>query len=792
MPRAVPVPHTLAHTPAVARRLSDRAARAWEIGWTAAVLVVIVTSMTMGAALDHPFLTLIGLASVAASSALTIAVSPTDGSLILSVAPGMLLLGVSATETALALGIWTAAYFVGAVVRLRQVGDAAELTAYMVGAAFVTIPVWLWFESRGVPWVLSVPASVALYVLVRMTISVIRQSIVTTLGLRRVIGDILVSRALLTWVIVSAVTIAALWLMHAASSAAGDGPEGAAFGGVVALMVLGSGAFTAGILRELNLSARRLKGTLRAAVALPWETETPIDEHALAFARRALPRYTIELRETVGRNSNEIVTPLTDGYLVARRGAAQAPFLVRDQRVLEAIAHIADTMAAARRERESLERAAATDELTGLPNYRGFYKLLERSARRGADTPGLAIVYVDIDGFKEVNDRYGHEAGNVVLRTIATRMQAALIPDRETIARIGGDEFALIIDDADDEETARARADEILRAASAPVLVGTTVMAVALSSGVAFSGADRADLGGLLAAADSRMYATRGRSLAAPIALIDDTASVPVIHPGGDVVELVTAIAAAIRERRLTLVYQPIVDRVEDRIIALEALVRPGEPQLRGLSADVIVHEARRLDLLTALSTHVLTTAVADLRRFHAVVPDLVDVHVNIDVEQLTDPVFVETLREQVCGSGIVVTLELSESSLNRTSDKTRAAVATLRDEAGVRVALDDFGQQFSTLLSIVENPIDVLKIDKALPRDLPAPRSRVVMRSMATLARSLDVQMVVEGVESDEMYDELVGVGVRYMQGYRFGAALSAELMAARLERSGLRAYTE
>lgn len=358
------------------------------------------------------------------------------------------------------------------------------------------------------------------------------------------------------------------------------------------------------------------------------------------------------------------------------------------------------------------------------------------------------------------------------------------------MARVGGDEFAVILTAPTGLAAAERRAAELVGAVGAPVLFGSAVIVVGLSFGVAFSGPDASDVTGIVDAADSRMYAARGRAVSQGIEAVDaTTAPISVIRPGVDVVDLVATIAEAIRENRLALVYQPIVDRVEDRIVAIEALIRPQEARLRGLPADLIVHEARRLGLLTALSTHVVRTAVADMRRFQEIEPDLRDVHVNIDVEQVTDPEFVSMILPAAWRDGVVITLELNETSLHRSSDETHAALEQLRRDAAIKVALDDFGRDSSTLLSIVETPFDVLKIDKELTRSVVDRKSRLVMRSVSKLARSLQVQMVVEGVEGDEMYEELVQVGVRYMQGYRFGQALHAEHLSARLAEHGLRA---
>lgn len=346
----------VAHTPAVARRLSDRAVLAWEVTWTIVVLVVLVFCFAIGDASRYVLLSAVTVASVAASSALTLGLSRTDATLVVSIAPAMLLVLLTGMSPATTLALWGTGYFIGALVRLRHIGDAAETAAYMIGAALVTTPVWLWLSAAAVPWPIAAAASVAAYMVFRLVVTAIRQSIVTDMVLTQTLRGVMFARAGAAWGALSIIAIGGIWLTHSTRMA--DENFEAPVGVGVTLLVMGIGAFMLGILGELRLSATRLEGTLGATLALPWPDGVPIETHALTFARATLPRYAVELRATHGRNVNEIVSPLPEGFLVARRGLLQAPFLVEDQRVLDSIAHIAETMAETRRERENLARAA--------------------------------------------------------------------------------------------------------------------------------------------------------------------------------------------------------------------------------------------------------------------------------------------------------------------------------------------------------------------------------------------------------------------------------------------------
>ncbi|MBN8882102.1 MAG: GGDEF and EAL domain-containing protein [Salana multivorans] len=763
----------LARTPAVPRRLGDRAVRAWAIAWSCVVLLVLVILWDAASPITYPLWVIVTLLSLTASSALTVAISRVDATLVLSLSPAMLLIGLESVGASKMLAVWGTAYYLGSVLRFRDLGDAAETTAYVFGCAFVTVALWHGLDGR-VSWILAVPLCVAAHLATRLLISSVRLLVVTRLSVRGAFGELLLFRATACWAGISLAALAGIALLRL--TLAQESVVGRVWAGGFAIFVLGFAAFAIGVLRESRALAAQLAGTLEAALALPWSAGRSVQEHARAYAQLALPRHTVEFHGADGRHINEIVSPLDGGYLVARRGTTKPPFLVQDQRVLDAIAHIADTMAASTRERERLSRAAATDDLTGLPNYRGFREALATVADEACE--GFAVVYVDVDRFKEVNDHHGHETGNTVLRTLATRMRARLWGD-DLVARLGGDEFVLILADVPDEPTGRRRAEVLLAESSAPVIVGDTVIPLSLSFGLAFAGPD-ADVTALVETADARMYAARGRQLEGPVA-------VPGASSGTDVRDLVEAVESAVRERRLFFVYQPIVDCAENRVVALEALVRSDEERLRDLPANLIVHEAARLGLLTELSTHLVDTAVADMVAFQRVVPDLADVHVNIDVEQLTDPAFLAAMRRAEDSPTVRITLELSETSLNRTSAAADRELQRLRGDAGVRIALDDFGRDSSTLVSIVRYPLDVLKLDRTLTLDLVERKPQLVVESIALLTDRLDVEMVAEGVEEDETCELLRAIGVRYMQGYRFGTALPAAAMAERLTTHGL-----
>jgi len=205
------------------------------------------------------------------------------------------------------------------------------------------------------------------------------------------------------------------------------------------------------------------------------------------------------------------------------------------------------------------------------------------------------------------------------------------------------------------------------------------------------------------------------------------------------------------------------------------------------LEPGLLVHEARRLGRLHALTAQVLELAFAEVSALQSLAPELRKLHVNIEVDQLLDERLRELLdRLRAEHPSIELTLELTENSLNRASLEVMNAVSDLASQ-GIAFALDDFGQAYSSVLAIVQYRFQVLKIDRSLLRDLQEHRSQQVVRALVLLARKLRVQAVVEGVESQSLRDQLAQLGVRYMQGYYFGRPVSAQRLRLRLERHGL-----
>ncbi|MCC6494650.1 MAG: bifunctional diguanylate cyclase/phosphodiesterase, partial [Propionibacteriaceae bacterium] len=532
---------------------------------------------------------------------------------------------------------------------------------------------------------------------------------------------------------------------------------------------------------------KRLDGLISTAESLPWPDDPEPMQQMTSFAGRTLQASLIEVRSSPPQARTEIGAPFHTPsgemkYLVAKRDRGRSPLLDRDFQALSAIAHIGQETMRVRGEANELRTEANTDPLTGLFNYRGFQVAINDVNSRRGDQGGVAIIYIDLDGFKAINDRYGHSAGNEILQVVAHRLSEAVRP-RDAVARVGGDEFVVLLRDITDEGHAEQVAHRIIDLASSPVVLDDVVVAVSLSAGVSFAPTGEGALEELVNEADSRMYAKRGRQLP----------SVPGLAGPGRMADAQTskrsaAIADLIRNRELRVEYQPIVDAGRGVIAALEALVRADHPTYGLIPSPLLVREASRLGLLDSLTQQVLDRTFADLEQMRRVAPGLRDISVNIELGQLAHPEIRDHMLE-LCRQypGVRLTMEITENSLNNVSEEVSRELDELR-AGGLRLALDDFGQGYSTMLAIAQVPFDALKIDRSLIANIATSRkSRQVIASMAKLCRSLHVRMVVEGVERHEEREVLQRLGVRYMQGFLFSKSETAADLCEQFASAGL-----
>ncbi|MGK0721984.1 putative bifunctional diguanylate cyclase/phosphodiesterase [Leucobacter sp. W1478] len=529
---------------------------------------------------------------------------------------------------------------------------------------------------------------------------------------------------------------------------------------------------------------RRLNAIVEAAIELPRETGSGLATALQCRAQSILQANFVELRDRepgpgeIGVAVN--INPDTTQYLVASRKIGGAPFARDDERALASLAHMASEAARIQVEVDTLERRANTDPLTGLPNYGAFQEALTEANENRPYHEGIALLFIDLDEFKKLNDSFGHLAGDELLRAVAERLQSAA-GGGDIVSRVGGDEFVVILTGLVSLEQAKESADKIVEAVSQPLRVEGHDMRPVVSAGLAFSSHRELDAQTLVADADRTMLQVKrsrgpGGSVEGSVVSISTHRSTRT----NDIV------ARAIRENRLSLAFQPIVSVDQGKIWAFEALVRYVDPELGPISAPSLVARAKSLGLMNELTRQVITKALDAAEEFYLLEPSINCMTVNLELGQISDselgPYVREAAREH---PNISLCIELNERSLRSVTEDLRNDAKRLQD-AGLLIALDDYGSDDSSVGALVHFPMDVLKIDKSLIDNLGDVRQREVLKALQGFGDNLGYTIVVEGIESPAMVDVMVDLGVRSAQGYYYGRPVSLARTLERLRRSG------
>ena len=422
---------------------------------------------------------------------------------------------------------------------------------------------------------------------------------------------------------------------------------------------------------------------------------------------------------------------------------------------------------------------ATHDALTGLPNRVLLQDRLSHALARSRRLPTtVAIVFVDLDDFKLVNDSLGHAAGDDLLHGMATRLAASIRPG-DTAARLGGDEFAILLEDVTGEAEALAIAERLLPSLAMAFPVGGAEVLVTPSLGLAVAEDGAMEPGELLRRADLAMYRSKagGKNRV--------TVYRPEMQDAVQArVSLVSELRHAIEDGSLVLHYQPIVDLRTRRVSGVEALVRWEHPTRGLLSPIEFVPLAEERDLIAPLGDFVLRAACAQVRAWHSVVPDLA-LNVNLSPRELLDPGAANRVLTAVYECGFDPTrlvLEITESVMLHDADATRDRLRHLR-EAGIAIALDDFGTGYSSLAYLTRFPVDVLKVDRAFVNATSrSDGERAVVDAIVHLARTIGLTTIAEGIETASQLNTLLEIGCTSGQGYLLGAPMPAVAMTALL----------
>jgi diguanylate cyclase (GGDEF)-like protein len=438
---------------------------------------------------------------------------------------------------------------------------------------------------------------------------------------------------------------------------------------------------------------------------------------------------------------------------------------------------MADAIAGSQR---SLTREANTDSLSGLANRAAFRSRLEATLGRPNRRAGhQAVLFVDLDDFKDVNDTLGHAAGDELLRVVADRLVVAVRPG-DVVARLGGDEFAVLLDGLPEPHLAQMVADRVVTALAEPIQIGAHSAHVGASVGLAVR-QEHSTLEGLMREADVAMYAAKAKGknrVEAYDAGLDDVA---IARLG-----LKADVGTAAVRGQLVLDYQPIVDLDTGHLVGVEALVRWQHPTRGLLPPSEFIELAEETGAIVDIGAFVLETAARQVlswqRRYGQ--PALW-LSVNVSVRQLDLPGFAEGVEDILLRTGLLpanLILEVTETVLADPEGGASAALAAARD-TGVRVALDDFGAGYSSIGYLRQLPVDVLKIDRSfLAGTYPGGPGNALLEAIVAMAASLDLQVIPEGIEELEQLARLRAMGCVLGQGFLLSRPAPADAIDALL----------
>ncbi|HEY5024772.1 MAG TPA: EAL domain-containing protein [Acidimicrobiales bacterium] len=424
---------------------------------------------------------------------------------------------------------------------------------------------------------------------------------------------------------------------------------------------------------------------------------------------------------------------------------------------------------------EALAHAYLHDSLTGLPNRTLFTYRLAYALAKGKSAPAsIAVLVLDLDRFKAINDGLGHEVGDEVLVAVAGRLEAA-DGSAEVIARLGGDEFLVLFDTDDAESDAVAYAERVLHALSSPIKAGDGEVFITASIGVACTTARLHEATPLLSNADAAMYQAKRRG-GGTVEVFGEVMRMRVL----DRMHTEHSLHRALERRELRLFYQPVVDIHGSTAVGVEALLRWEHPEQGLVAPSKFIPVAEESGLIIPIGAWVLHEACRQLCMWRA---DRFGgpggaMEVNLSARQIDHPEIITTVQEILDDTGLPpanLTLEITESALMHDTASALRVLQALKD-LGVTLAIDDFGTGYSSLSHLQRFPLDILKIDKSFVDELGVDQGGTeIVAAVVKLAHALGLQVIAEGVETERQLDALLRLDCDFAQGYLFSRPVPA-----------------
>ena len=554
----------------------------------------------------------------------------------------------------------------------------------------------------------------------------------------------------------------------------------------------------------LRTGAERAAEAVEAeVVGIIWDGRLAV---ALGFSAKEHP--AAALRSVVGGDESVAIGPLgrchalavpvgEGGHLVLARSGDDFD---RDERILiRAMGRIlalsvrsVDAVTAERslrRESDRRAREALRDPLTGLPNRTLFLDRLETAAAKALRrSRSIAVLFMDLDGFKVVNDTLGHASGDELLQSVAQRVTEATRA-ADTVARLGGDEFAILVDDLEEDDSATWVAERVQDALQAPFRVSGRDIRIGASIGIALGPDPEEQPHLLLRDADLAMYRAKAEATGGHRVFSLDMRQRLIER-----IELERELRDTIGQGGLACLYQPVVELDSGLLVGLEALVRWRHPR-RGLMPPAeFLPLAEEAGLIGLLDNWVLEEACRQLSHWRRTYESARDVNlaVNLSGAQLTWdglPLLVErNISEWQLPASLLV-LEISEGAIVSSATETQMCLADLKG-LGIRLALDDFGTGYSSLGRLRDMPVDIMKIDRSFVTGIDRdPRRSLLTTNIIRLAHELAIDVVAEGIETTEEDDALRSMGCTYGQGFHYGRPAPAASLDRLFSQAGSRA---
>ncbi len=512
---------------------------------------------------------------------------------------------------------------------------------------------------------------------------------------------------------------------------------------------------------------RRLSALFDAAAeAQVAETADELERLLRVNARAAVATRNVELRDD-GPLPKEIGARVRAGnrtmWLVAPAVDRARASVEADRKALEALATVGEEAFSRLAMTTEMGRLARHDALTSLPNRTLFLDRVEQAVNRARRSgAALAVLFLDLDGFKGVNDRFGHAEGDELLRTVGARL-VGCVRSVDSVARLGGDEFAVLLEGVEDVAELDILCKRLLAALRREIRVMGHEVVVGASIGVALGSPDD-DAAGLLRNADMAMYRAKAQGKDRYFVYQPSLRAENVRR-----LELVEALRRGISQD-LVVHYQPIVELADGTVHGVEALVRWQRDE--GLvPPDAFIQAAEESGLITELGEQVLARVLQDAPEIRAAAGLPVSFGINMSAHQLRDPTFLDLVGRAVRQLGdSTLVLEMTETVVVADDVDTDHALRSLRT-LGASLAIDDFGVGFSSIGYLQHLPVDTLKVDRSFTRDVAAsPRAAALVEAILVMGAALDLRVVAEGIERPEQAERLLAAGCRYGQGFLFG----------------------